>query len=53
VAEIAGSHARLPAIALITKLDKEDREEDNRFGKSHRDNRLDKHFGGCFWITTY
>jgi hypothetical protein len=36
-----------------TELAKEDGEEDDRFGESHGDNRLDKHLSGGFWITAY
>jgi hypothetical protein len=36
-----------------TRLAKEDGEEDDRFGESHSDNRLNEHFGGSFWVAAY
>lgn len=38
---------------LETRLAKEDGEEDDRFGESHSDNRLNEHLSSCFWVTTY
>jgi hypothetical protein len=41
---------RPPAKTRTSRLAKEDGEEDDRFGESHSDNRLNQYLSGCFWI---